>query len=108
MLTKDKHAIGRLYRQLYGQPAVQDAVAAVSDATRKHGIDGHAAALRWAAFHSVLDGEHGDGVVFGVSKVEQVHKSLDAIEAGPLPNEVVEALSATFATLGGAGPAYHV
>lgn len=100
--------MGQVYRTLYGDPAVQDAVASAGEATKRHGIDGHAAALRWAAFHSALDGSYGDGVIFGVSKVEQVHKSLDALEAGPLPDEVADAFSAIYATLRGAGPGYHL
>lgn len=60
------------------------------------------------AFHSALDGMYGDGVVFGVSKPEQMHKSLDALEAGPLPDELAEAITAIYATLGGAGPPYHL
>lgn len=47
-------------------------------------------------------------MVFGVSKLEQMHKSLDALEAGPLPDELAEAITAIYATLGGAGPPYHL
>ena len=100
--------IGKVYTTLYGQPPVKASVSAVRDAADKHGISGHAAALRWTAFHGVLDAKYGDGVVFGVSKMEQLHKTLDALEAGPLPAELADAMTAVYATLEGAGPAYHL
>ena len=80
----------------------------VRDAAEKHGISGHAAALRWTVFHSVLDGKYGDGVIFGVSKMEQLHETLDAIEAGPLPTELAEAIDAVYVSLEGAEPPYHL
>ncbi len=64
--------------------------------------------LRWTAFHSILDGKYNDGVVFGASNMEQFHNSLDALEAGPLPVELAEAISAIYAAIGGAGVPYHL
>lgn len=93
---------------MYGQRAVQDSIGTVRDAAEKHGIGGHAAALRWTAFHSILDGEYGDGIIFGVSNIDQLHKSLDALEDGPLPAELAEAITAIYATVEGAEPSYHL
>ena len=93
---------------MYGKPPVQSSVATVRDTAEKLGISGHAAALRWTAFHGVLDGKYGDGVIFGVSKIEQLHKTLDALEAGPLPAELAEAITAIYATIGDAEPPYHM
>lgn len=73
-----------------------------------HGISGHAAALRWVTYHGVLDGKYGDGVVFGVSKLAQLAPSLDSLEAGPLPRDLADAISAVHETLGGDGPLYHL
>ncbi|KAI3323570.1 Aldo/keto reductase [Xylariaceae sp. AK1471] len=99
---------GKLYKSLYGQPPVQAAVAIVRDAAQKHGISGHAAAVRWTAFHSILDGQYGDAVIFAASKMEQLHNTLDALEAGPLPSELAEAIAAVYATVEGSEPAYHL
>jgi aflatoxin B1 aldehyde reductase len=100
--------VGKKYSSDYGQAPVKAAVSIVRDAAKKHEISGHAAALRWTVFHSVLDGKYGDGVIFGASKIKQVHDCLDAIEAGPLPAELADAISAVYASLGGSGPAYHM
>jgi len=60
---------------------------------KKHGINGHAASLRWAIHHSALSGDHGDAVVIGASKLEQLKENLEICDAGPLPEEVVEAIN---------------
>ncbi|KAI8632257.1 Aldo/keto reductase [Xylariaceae sp. FL1651] len=104
----DDNIIGKNYSAGYGQPAVRASVALVRDAAEKHGISGHAAALRWTAFHSILDGKYGDAVIFAVSKMEQLHNTLDAIDAGPLPADLADALTAVYATVEGAEPPYHL
>jgi aryl-alcohol dehydrogenase-like predicted oxidoreductase len=100
--------MGKVYSSEYGQAPIKTAVSTVQDAAKKHGINGHAAALRWTVFHSVLDGKYGDGVVFGASKIKQLHDCLDAIEAGPLPAELADAIGAVYVSLGGSGPAFHM
>ena len=83
-------------------------MATVRDAAAKHGISGHAAAVRWTAFHSVLDGRFGDAVIFAVSKIEQLHSTLDALEAGPLPAGLADAISTVYASVEGFEPPYHL
>ena len=100
--------MGQLYQKLYGSERVQASVSAVRAAASGHGISPHAAALRWTLFHSILDGLYGDGVTFGMSKIEQLHQTLDAIEAGPLPDDVANKISGIYATFEGTGPAYHL
>lgn len=76
-------------------------------ASEKHGIIGHAAALRWTAFYSILDGAYGDGIIFTVSNMEQLHKTLDAIDAGPLPADLADTFSTLYSTVEEAGVSYH-
>ncbi|KAK3672113.1 hypothetical protein LTR78_008084 [Recurvomyces mirabilis] len=105
---KDDNQIGQIYSMIYSQPAVQAAVAKVREDALKHNIGGHAAALRWTAYHSILDGRYGDAIIFAVSKLSQLHSSLDAIEAGPLPDELAGDMSAVFATMGETAPPFHL
>lgn len=74
----------------------------------KHGITGHAAALRWSAYHGVLDGSRGDSIVLGTSSVEQLEQNLESIEQGPLPDEVAAALDGVFAETAGDEILYHL
>ncbi|KAK2027338.1 Aldo/keto reductase [Colletotrichum zoysiae] len=105
---KADNFIGKVYSYFYRQPPVQIAVLSILELAEEHGISGHAAAMRWTAFHSQLDGKYGDGIIFGVSKIEQLHQTLDALEAGPLPNDLAEAITAMYATVEGAEPPYHL
>ncbi|RWA12346.1 hypothetical protein EKO27_g2739 [Xylaria grammica] len=103
-----ENIIGKNYNGIYGQPLIQASIAPILAAAEKHGISGHAAALRWTAFHSILDGSYGDGIVFTVSKMEQLHKTLDAIDAGPLPADLADAFSALYSTTEGPSLPYHL
>ena len=47
-------------------------------------------------------------MIFGVSNIEQLHKTLDALEAGPLPAELANAITAIYATVEGAKPPHHL
>lgn len=100
--------MGQVYSNIYHQSTIDDAVSSVQDAVKKSGIKGHEAALRWTAFHSILDGKYGDSVVFGASKLKQLHDCLDAIEAGPLPAELADAITAMYEKLEGYEPSYHM
>ena len=55
-----------------------------------------------------MDGDHGDAIIFAVSKMEQLDKTLDAIDAGPLPAELAEAMTAIYSKVEGNGPPYHI
>uniref|UniRef100_A0A3Q3WX83 NADP-dependent oxidoreductase domain-containing protein n=1 Tax=Mola mola TaxID=94237 RepID=A0A3Q3WX83_MOLML len=49
------------------------------------------AAMRWMYHHSQLKGDHGDGVIIGMSTMEQLQQNLAASEEGPLDERVVAA-----------------
>lgn len=100
--------IGKPYNIMYGKPPVHAAVAMILELAEEHGMNGHAAAIRWTAFHSNLDGKYGDGIIFGVSSVGQLNKTLDALEAGPLPAELADAISEVYEVVEGAEPPYHL
>lgn len=49
------------------------------------------AAMRWMYHHSQLKGDLGDGVIIGMSSMEQLQQNLAAAEEGPLDQRVVDA-----------------
>ncbi|XP_048028456.1 aflatoxin B1 aldehyde reductase member 4-like [Megalobrama amblycephala] len=49
------------------------------------------AAIRWMYHHSHLKGDQGDGVIIGMSTMEQLRENLTAAAEGPLKQEVVDA-----------------
>lgn len=100
--------IGQLYSNWYlKQPILSAADQAVKVATQ-HGISGHAAALRWAAYHSVLDHNLGDAIVIGASTINHLEQNLDVFEQGPLPSEVANAFSLIYSQLGDNKVSYSV
>ncbi|CVK86397.1 related to potassium channel beta subunit protein [Fusarium mangiferae] len=99
--------IGSLYAERYLKPSISEATEKALAAASSHGISGHAAALRWTAHHGALSKEYGDSVIVGASSVEQLNSNIDAIEAGPLPDDVADALGAVYAEIEDILP-YHV
>jgi aflatoxin B1 aldehyde reductase len=61
------------------------------------GIQKTEGALRWLAFHSQLRPE--DAIIFGASKLEQVKQNVEAVEKGPLPDQILSALTSVWETL---------
>ncbi|XP_012692277.1 aflatoxin B1 aldehyde reductase member 3 [Clupea harengus] len=64
------------------------------------------AAIRWMYHHSHLKGELGDGVIVGMSTMEQLRENLGASEEGPLKGEVVEAFKQAWDLVAHECPSY--
>lgn len=59
----------------------------------KHGLTMIETALRWTTHHSALKVTDGnDGIIIGVSSIEQLGNNLDNLEKGPLPEDLVKSL----------------
>lgn len=86
-------AQGANYRQRYFRESTFKAMQLVEGAVDKHGLTMIETALRWMVHHSALKVKGGnDGILIGVSSVEQLGDNLDNLEKGPLPDDVVKAL----------------
>ena len=84
---------GRNYRNRYFRESVFKAVQTVEQAAEKEGLTMIEMALRWTVHHSGLRIKDGnDGIIVGVSSVEQLEDNLTNLEKGPLPDDVVRAL----------------
>jgi len=60
---------------------------------QKHNLTLIETALRWVVHHSALKIKDGnDGVIIGVSSLDQLKANLEFLERGPLPEEVVKTL----------------
>lgn len=100
--------VGKTYGGMYDKPALNAAVEKALEVVSKHGIGGHAAALRWTVYHGILKSEFGDAIIIGVSSPEQLDSNLDVIEEGPLPAEVATALEKVYEELGEDEFPYHL
>lgn len=100
--------MGQLYASKYSKPKIAAAADDTAQAAAKHGINGHAAALRWTTYHSVLDRAKGDAVIVGASSTAQLDRNMDIIEQGPLPQELVDVLDGVYGRLGDEAVDYHL
>lgn len=71
-------------------------------------MSGHEVALRWVAYHSQLSYEHGDALILGASSTDQLIQNFVIIEAGPLPEAVVEVIEGVWPTVKPFAPSYHM
>jgi aflatoxin B1 aldehyde reductase len=84
---------GSMYRARYFKNATFDALALIEPVVQKHNLTLIETALRWCVHHSGLRIKDGnDGIIIGVSSLEQLEGNLRDLEKGPLPDEVVKTL----------------
>jgi aflatoxin B1 aldehyde reductase len=85
--------MGEMYRKRYFKDSTFEALAIIEPVVAKHGLTMVETALRWVVNHSALNIKGGnDGVIIGVSSLEQLDENLRDCEKGPLPEEVLQAL----------------
>lgn len=86
-----------MYRTRYFRNTTFEAIAHVESMVKEQGLTMLETALRWCVWHSKLnvggveykDGRSGnDGIIIGVSSLEQLEGNLADLEKGPLPDNV--------------------
>lgn len=82
--------IGKFWSDAYLRPEILSAAGKGQAAAEKHGLSGHAVALRWVLHHSALSRGRGDGMIVGARTLEQLKDNLDACDAGPLPQDLFD------------------
>ncbi|KAK9782956.1 putative NADP-dependent oxidoreductase domain-containing protein [Seiridium cardinale] len=90
----DNQPTGASYRSRYFKDSTFNALRTIEEAVSKHeGLTLIETALRWTVHHSGLKIKDGnDGVIIGISSLQQLDGNLDNLEKGPLPDDVVEAI----------------
>ena len=100
-------SLGNFSRSNYhSSPTLTNAISHVQDEAEKHGITGHEVALRWVRFHSALKAELGDAMIVGASSPAQLETTMKGLEAGPLPEEVSEAVDGMWDSARESAPDY--
>ena len=79
------------YQGRYWKKSYFDAVEIIKSAAEKHEITSIEATYRWLAYHSMLNGERGDGILIGASKISHLKQNMEAVDKGPLPDDVLAA-----------------
>jgi len=102
---------GKRYRERYfNKKAYFDAVELLTPVAAKHNFTLVEVALRWLHHHSALSMDQGatkgDGIILGASSDEQLRQNLDAWKAGPLPDDVIDALDEAWLIVKAVAPVY--
>lgn len=94
------------YQGRYWKRSYFDAVEVIKTAAGKHGITSIEATYRWLAYHSMLDGERGDGILIGASKISHLKQNMEAVKAGPLPEDLLAAFEEAWSLCKNESPEY--
>ena len=88
--------VGGLYQTIYYTDALLKFVDQFRALATSHNLNPHEVSLRWSIHHSKLSEEHGDAIIVGANSDAQLTTNLDALEAGPLPDELASKIEAMF------------
>ena len=94
------------YQKRYWKKNFFEAVDLIREAAEKHGITTIEATYRWLAYHSMLDSERGDAILIGASKLNHLKQNMEAVKAGPLPDDLVGAFEEAWTITKGDSPEY--
>lgn len=94
------------YQGRYWKKSYFDAVDVIKEAADKVGITPIEATYRWLAYHSMLNGERGDAILIGASKLNHLQQNIATVKAGPLPQSVVAAFETAWSITKGDSPEY--
>lgn len=93
------------YRARYFRDAYFNAVELIGHKAREHGLTMVEIALRWLVHHSKLRlGK--DGIIVGASSCRQLEENMDALEKGPLPDEIIQVLDQAWLSVKSDTPNY--
>lgn len=84
-----KSPAGYSYLKYYNTPRQVQALAKWQAIAEEAGTSKAALAYRWVTYNSILKPEHGDGIILGASKVQQLAETLQSLDQGPLPESIV-------------------
>ena len=87
-----KEALGGMYRDMYAKESFLDALAKWEAIANEEGTSRADMAYRWVAYNSPLKKEHGDGIIVGASRTEQLEQTLKGLEKGKLSDKAIKGI----------------
>lgn len=79
------------YQGRYWKKSYFEALKVIKNAADKHGITTIEATYRWLIHHSMLNGNRGDAIIIGASKLNHMQQNIETVNKGPLPKNLLEA-----------------
>ena len=94
------------YQNRYWKKSFFDAVELIKAACEKRDITIVEAVYRWLAYHSMLDADRGDSIIIGASKLTHLKQNLNAIQSGPLPDDILNVFEQAWSITKADSPEY--
>ena len=94
------------YQGRYWKKSFFEAVDLIKKAGENYGISTIEATYRWLSYHSMLNGDRGDAIIIGASKLNHLIQNMNAVKSGPLPDEMVKAFDTAWEITKGDSPEY--
>lgn len=85
------------FQELYNHEKLKEALDRWCEVAEEEGVSGFQLAMRWAAFHSAMDKERGDGIILGAKDNEQLLDVFEVLEQGPLSSRAVRRVDEVWA-----------
>lgn len=79
------------YQERYWKKSFFDAIELIKNTASKHGITTVEATFRWLVNHSMLNGNRGDAIIIGASKLAHIQQNMEAVNNGTLPEDILDA-----------------
>ncbi|KAF7190146.1 Oxidoreductase sirO [Pseudocercospora fuligena] len=92
-------ALSSMYTTMYGKQSYLDALDQWASIAEDEGVTKADLAYRWVRYSSPLKPEHGDAIIIGASKVEQLKETLSSINSGPLSENAVKRIDQVWETI---------
>lgn len=103
-MTLQAHFWAQLYEGIYNKPEMLEGLRLWEKISTDAGIPKAELAYQWLASHSSLNGELGDGIVFGARSVEQARQPIAGLKKGPLPSDVARRIETVWKTVESVAP----
>ena len=94
------------YKGRYWKKSYFEAVDLIKEVSERNGITPIEATYRWLSYHSMLDGERGDSIIIGASKLSHLRQNMDTVKAGSLPQDVIDVFETAWTIVKGDSPEY--
>lgn len=94
------------YQQRYWKDSYFESIDRIKETCQKYDINIVEAAYRWLANHSMLNGDRGDAIIVGASRLAQLEQNMETLQKGVLPEEIVAVIEAAWDVCKADAPEY--
>lgn len=102
-----RFAYRQTYQKKYWKESYFDAVKVIKKTCEESGLTMAEAAFRWLAYHSSLEAGRGDGIIVGVSKIQQLKDNIEMVKQGTLPDGVKQVFDQAWEICKDDAPEYY-